>query len=232
MPRCPGQDQRFWKPDDIFEVECPVCEFSVEFWKDEPQVKCPSCKQLIVNPKLDLGCAKWCKHAEECLGQIAGQEKSNLSTRLIESLRQIAEADQSVVRSSLEVLRYAEKIQLEEGGEPLVVKASAILSHIYEVPTQPELETQTDNAAESLDLLIHNILEKQGIKKEFRDHVCRILTACRDDKSMDSLEFKIIWDACRLAQLGQHTSTPDGTETDIAWKTETGRILAKERFEN
>jgi ribosomal protein S27E len=86
MPRCPGQDQRFWKPDDIFEVECPVCEFSVEFWKDEPQVKCPSCKQLIVNPKLDLGCAKWCKHAEECLGQIAGQEKSNLSTRLIESL--------------------------------------------------------------------------------------------------------------------------------------------------
>jgi hypothetical protein len=75
-----------------------------------PQVKCPSCKQLIVNPKLDLGCAKWCKHAEECLGQISGQEKSNLSTRLIESLRQIAEADQSVVRSSLEVLRYAEML--------------------------------------------------------------------------------------------------------------------------
>ena len=230
MPRCPGQDQRFWKPDDIFEVECPVCEFSVEFWKDEPQVKCPSCKQIIVNPKLDLGCAKWCKHAEECLGQIAGQENSILSTRLIESLRQIADADQSVVRSSLEVLRYAEKIQLEEGGEPLVVKASAILSHIHELPAQSEPETRTENAAEGRDSLIYNILEKQGIKKEFMDHICRILTACRDDKSMDSLEFKIIWDACRLAQLGQHTSTPDETETNIPWKTRTGRILEKERL--
>ncbi|MHC4771182.1 MAG: HD domain-containing protein [Planctomycetota bacterium] len=223
MPRCPGQDQRFWKPDDIFEVECPVCEFSVEFWKDEPQVKCPSCKQIIVNPKLDLGCAKWCKHAEECLGQIAGQESSILSTRLIESLRQIADADQSVVRSSLEVLRYAEKIQQEEGGEPLVVKASAILSHIHELPSQSEPETRTENAAEGQDSLIYNILEKQGIKKESMDPVCRILNACRDDKSMDSLEFKIIWDAFHLAQLSQHASTLDGTETNIPWKTQTGR---------
>ena len=23
MFRCPGQDQRYWKPDDIFEVQCP-----------------------------------------------------------------------------------------------------------------------------------------------------------------------------------------------------------------
>ena len=25
MVRCPGQDQRFWKPDDTFEVTCPGC---------------------------------------------------------------------------------------------------------------------------------------------------------------------------------------------------------------
>ena len=232
MARCPGQDQRFWKLEDIFDVDCSQCGCSVEFWKDEPQVKCPNCKQVIVNPKLDLGCAKWCKYAKECLGQIAGEESSILSTRLIECLRQMADTDQSVVRSSLEVLRYAEKIQLEEGGQPLVVKASAILSHIHELPTRSESETRAENAADGQDSLISNILAKQGIQNEFVDHICQILTACRDDKRMDSLEFKIIWDACRLAQLGQHASAMDETVTKIPWKTPTGRRLAKERFEN
>ncbi|GAG02523.1 unnamed protein product [marine sediment metagenome] len=67
MVRCPGQDGRFWKPDDIFEVRCPGCGVSVEFFKDEPKLKCSKCKHIVVNPKIDLGCAKWCKYAEQCL---------------------------------------------------------------------------------------------------------------------------------------------------------------------
>ena len=43
MVRCPGQDQRFWKPGDIFEVKCPGCGGAVEFFKDEPKLKCPKC---------------------------------------------------------------------------------------------------------------------------------------------------------------------------------------------
>ena len=60
MVRCPGQDQRFWKPDDIFEVQCSGCGRAVEFFKDEPKLKCPGCGQIVVNPKIDLGCARWC----------------------------------------------------------------------------------------------------------------------------------------------------------------------------
>ena len=67
MPRCPGQDQRFWKPDDIFEVRCPGCDQTVEFFKDEPKLKCCKCGQTVVNPKVDLGCAEWCRYAEQCL---------------------------------------------------------------------------------------------------------------------------------------------------------------------
>ncbi len=68
MVRCPGQDQRFWKPDDIFEVQCPGCGNTIEFFKDEPKLKCRKCKRLVLNPKINLGCAKWCKYAEQCLG--------------------------------------------------------------------------------------------------------------------------------------------------------------------
>jgi hypothetical protein len=65
---CPGQDMRFWKPEDIFECPCPNCGGTIEFWKDDTRRKCRGCGQFARNPRLDLGCAQWCKHAEECLG--------------------------------------------------------------------------------------------------------------------------------------------------------------------
>ncbi len=68
MHKCPGQDPTQWKPEDITEVACPSCGYSLEFWKDEPKRDCPGCKKCIRNPKLDLGCAEWCKFADKCLG--------------------------------------------------------------------------------------------------------------------------------------------------------------------
>ena len=66
--RCPGQDTRLWRPEDIFEAPCPHCGESIEFWKDDPRRKCRGCGKDVPNPKLDLGCAQWCKYAKECLG--------------------------------------------------------------------------------------------------------------------------------------------------------------------
>ena len=64
---CPGQDMRYWKPEDIFTVPCPHCRAEIEFWKDEPVRQCPSCRKEVRNPKLDPGCAESCRHASECL---------------------------------------------------------------------------------------------------------------------------------------------------------------------
>jgi len=68
MLRCPGQDQRFWKPEDVFEVHCPGCGRSVEFFKDEPNVKCRNCSCVVINTKINLGCAQWCRYATQCAG--------------------------------------------------------------------------------------------------------------------------------------------------------------------
>ena len=64
--RCPGQDLRYWKPEDIFDVPCPFCGTEIEFWKDEPALFCPKCKKEIRNPKIDTSCAEWCKYTDEC----------------------------------------------------------------------------------------------------------------------------------------------------------------------
>jgi hypothetical protein len=65
---CPGQDNRFLKPEDLSEVVCPKCGARAEFWKDDSHRDCRKCGQRIRNPKMDIGCAKWCKFAEDCLG--------------------------------------------------------------------------------------------------------------------------------------------------------------------
>ena len=68
-PRCPGQDTRYWRPEDIFEVPCPTCGHRIEFFKDDPALNCRSCGQRVTNPKIDPGCASWCELAADCLGQ-------------------------------------------------------------------------------------------------------------------------------------------------------------------
>jgi hypothetical protein len=65
---CPGQDMQYWKPEDIFYIECPFCKTEIEFWKDEPVRTCRGCKKRIQNPQMDLGCTKWCKYVKECSG--------------------------------------------------------------------------------------------------------------------------------------------------------------------
>ena len=43
IDRCPGRDQRVWHDQDVYEVPCPQCGASVEFWKDDAQHKCEKC---------------------------------------------------------------------------------------------------------------------------------------------------------------------------------------------
>ena len=87
--RCPGQDMRFWKPDDIFEVRCPYCDGEMEFFKDEPFLRCRSCRREVRNPKLDLGCAEWCRFAKECLGDLpeTGADALSICDRLIKEMK-------------------------------------------------------------------------------------------------------------------------------------------------
>lgn len=67
MQRCPGQNQQFWNHEDIYYIVCPNCNSEIEFWKDEPYHTCGECSKIVRNPKIDTGCAQWCKYADECL---------------------------------------------------------------------------------------------------------------------------------------------------------------------
>ena len=68
VPKCPGQDMRNWKPEDIFYVQCSHCYTEIEFWKDEPARTCSGCKKRILNPRINMGCKEWCTYGKDCSG--------------------------------------------------------------------------------------------------------------------------------------------------------------------
>ena len=63
VERCPGQDARFLKPDDVRDEVCPACGAAVEFFKNDRSRKCPDCGTRFRNPRLDWGCAYGCPSA-------------------------------------------------------------------------------------------------------------------------------------------------------------------------
>jgi hypothetical protein len=64
--KCPGQDTRYWKGDDIFEITCPHCDNKVEFFKDDSSRKCKECENVVFNPKIKTDCFQYCKFADQC----------------------------------------------------------------------------------------------------------------------------------------------------------------------
>jgi hypothetical protein len=231
MFRCPGQDQRFWKPDDIFDIECPGCGTVIEFWKDEPRLKCPRCKCFIANPRLDLGCAKWCTHAPQCMGTSPDKEHGDLCSRLIGEMREIFADDGGRINHALKTLKYAESIQIVEGGEPLVVKAAAIL-HDISVPGSHPAQTDAEPSRIEAVRLAEGILNKQGVNTEMTREICDIITAHHCGKGADCLEFRILSDAHKLADF-QTIFTSVGKNTasariDASFETPQGRKLANQ----
>jgi hypothetical protein len=77
--QCPGQDTRFWKPGDIYDIRCPFCGSIIEFFKDDTRLTCKKCKKKVRNPKLDAGCSEYCPFKDECLGEVVEQQKARRS---------------------------------------------------------------------------------------------------------------------------------------------------------
>jgi HD superfamily phosphodiesterase len=236
IDKCPGQDKRFWKPGDVFEAPCPHCGAAVEFWKDEPRRRCRSCGKTAPNPKFDMGCAKWCKYAEACLGRPASETDEALCDSILAEVKNTFGPDERRVRHALEVLDYAEKILAVEKGDPLVVRAAALL---HDIGIREAERVHGSAAGKFQELegppIARRILEHLGVDKERTDHIARIVGSHHSAAGIDTTEFRIIWDADRLANIPEECA---GKALDQAlsfvrraYRTETGRALGEAAVE-
>jgi hypothetical protein len=208
--KCPGQDRRYWKGDVAFEVPCPQCGATVELFRDENAGRCPRCNHRFPNPGADFGCAQWCSLASECLGfapqpQAAAAERP-LAARVIQALEEVFRQDPNQILRALKVFQYAKELAAEEGGDPRIVLAAALLHGTNSQPSAADaasVERQAGVAACAANT--KEILQRIGLCAEMSAQVCTIVDALRtgedaDIDNADTVESRIVSDAVRLVE--------------------------------
>ncbi|MCF8043363.1 MAG: HD domain-containing protein [Desulfarculaceae bacterium] len=245
---CPGQDTKFWGPNDIFETACAHCGAQIEFFKDDASRRCPGCGQKVANPKLNLGCAQWCEHAKDCLGYdpkealaehaaAAGGGGESLLDRLLEAMKATFGRDSRRIEHAQAVLANAQELMKAEGGDPKVILAAAVL---HDIGIQAAEAKHGSAAGRWQELegppIAEAIMKDLGLDMETRDHVGRIIANHHSAKDIDTLEFRIIWDSDWLVNIPEEF--PEISREKMAkligkvFKTNTGRRMARNRFLN
>jgi predicted HD phosphohydrolase len=228
---------RFWKPEDIFEAPCPHCGARMEFWKDDVRRRCKSCGEMVRNARLDLGCAKWCKHAKECLGydpkSMNADEQRHDSTadQLIAAVKKEFGADQKRITHALQVLERAEEIMRDEGGQPRVVIAAALLHDIgiHEAERKHGSSAPEYQEAEGPPI-VRRILEQRGFDEKAIEEVCRIVGSHHTGGEIDTVEFRIIWDADHIVNLSQQAEPWDPEQVEQTIEKVFRTRMGKETF--
>ena len=205
--KCPGQDRGYWKADAVFEVPCPQCGASVEVFKDEPTGHCPRCDHRFPNPGVEIGCAAWCALAQECLG-VAPQSQSfvrpegALAARLIHALEERFQSDRPRFARTLKVFQFAKSLIGKQGGDPRVVLAAALLldlavRHSHGVASAGNVEDDSGGGI----VKARSLMKQNGLDEETSQSIDGILTSYRAGQELDTLEFRIVCEAARMADL-------------------------------
>jgi len=193
-------DVRFWKPKDIFDLRCPHCGTTIEFWKDDPKRTCSGCGKVVSNPHIDLGCAKWCQYAEECLGTLPDMAVSEAP--IIERLNALLEREfhdqPERMRRARSVCANAESLlSAGEHGDPRIIQVAALVlgSTLKNgQSTQPSF-INTDIVDDPQHLT--SLLGEAGIISPVAKRVCELVEAVHSGYLQESQECTVVWRALR-----------------------------------
>ncbi len=224
--KCPGQDRRFWKPEDIFEVECPSCGSKIEFWKDDVRQKCNGCGSELLNPRLDLACAQWCQYAEKCLAGLTLEE------RIIAEVFSIFREAPARMEHTFSVLKFARQILAAEGGDAQVVTAAALL-HDIGIKRAEEKCGGSEACYQEKEgpPIAREILTRLGVEDKVTDEACEIIAHHHTRPEMTSPNARIIWDANLLANINEKPVKPERDDAISLFLTETGKRLLETLIE-
>lgn len=222
--KCPGQDMQYWNSEAIYEVDCPECARAVEFYKDDTTRSCTHCGHRFVNPRLDFGCAAYCKYAEQCIGtlpeEFVGSQENLLKDKVAVEMKRFYKTDFKRIGFVSRAAGLAEKIGREEGVNLAIVLCAAYLKNIG----SGRLEAARE------------ILLRAGAKDEVVNEVCALIEASDSDNASTSLEASTLADAFAIALLEnenkQQPIEAEQFETFIeeTLRTTAGRQAARTSF--
>ncbi len=240
--KCPGQDSRFWKPEDIFDIQCLKCGSLIEFFKDDVKRKC-RCGQEIVNPRLDFGCAQWCEYGEQCLGVIPKEledlkkklETGRFKEKFSLTMKKYFEKDLQRIQHAQKVARFAEEIAKEEGGNPLVVLGSAYLHEIGVYEAEKKYgSSESEHQEKEGPSIVRNLLGRLGLKAQVIEEICDIIGHHSRPRKEETLNFQILYEAEWLVKIEENGISRDREKLESLipkiFMTDTGKRLVEDLY--
>ncbi|MGD8847909.1 MAG: phosphohydrolase, partial [Desulfobacteraceae bacterium] len=192
---------QYWNADAVFDVKCPQCSSSVEFFKDDTTRRCGQCGHRFVNPKMDFGCAAYCQYAEQCLGdlppELAARQEDLLKDRVAVAVKRHLKTDFKRIGHITRRARHAEAIAKHSSANaklPVVL----IAAFLWDLDPVDGGEPEASVAA--------SILSDLKAPAPLAEQVCKIL-ALRNASQSDGADtaFKIVSDAEAQALAEERT---------------------------
>jgi hypothetical protein len=192
--KCPGQDTQYWQADAIFDVPCPECGRSVEFFKDDTLRRCPHCGHRFMNPQMDFGCAAYCQYAEQCIGdlppELIAQKDDLFKDRIAVAVKKHLKTDFGRIGRATRVAGHADKIGRKAAANMAVVLSAAYL-YILKQPVAEQ------------------ILEELKAPAGLKTAVMAVLSGASGN-SPDILEAGVVADAVHIETLEARAKAGDG----------------------
>ena len=201
--QCPGQDNRYWDGEAVFEAPCPHCGNELEFFKDDSQRSCKQCGNRVLNPRIDFGCAAYCSHAEQCLGsmppELLAKQKNLFKDKLSIAVRKQLIASEDLYKKASMRTEFAEQLcKDEQRGDMAAVLATSLLVDV-DHPSAILKELKVDTA---MIEAVNNLLLWQ---------------TCNSDTEQASAD--IFHDACLLTEI----KTDSAPNSSSDFKTQSGK---------
>ncbi|MCP3926561.1 MAG: HD domain-containing protein [Desulfobacterales bacterium] len=236
--KCPGQDTQYWTDNAIYDAKCPECGDAVEFFKDDTTRKCSGCGHRFINPRMDFGCASYCQHAEQCLGnlppELLAERGDLLKDRVAIEMKRYFKSDFKRISHATRVARYADRIGKEEGGNLSVIISAAYLHDIGIHEAEKQYNSTAAKYQEELGPgIAKEILKKLGAIDEMIDEVCDIIGHHHHPRDEETVNFKALYDADLIANIEDNKKDSPIDEKKLekiikkSFLTESGGIEAK-----
>ena len=119
-------------------------------------------------------------------GERTTAQAQEVIPKLISEMEAVFGETSRMIDHTMTVLGHAEEISTEEGGDPLVVRASAIF-HDVGIPQAREIHGSSSGQFQEIEgpPIAREILTKHGVAPEAVDHICGIHNDSRcSDKSL------------------------------------------------
>jgi HD superfamily phosphohydrolase YqeK len=195
----------------------------------------------MVNPKMDFGCAAYCRFAEQCIGELPpeliAQKKDLLKDRVAVEMKHYFKQDFKRIGHATKVARYADQIVREERGDPAVVLSAAYLHDIGIHEAERKYQsTEAKYQEEEGPPIARDILTKLGAQPDLIDEVCDIIAHHHHPRPEETINYKAVYDADLIVNLEENQSEQKLPKEKLAalieknFFTEPGRKLAKSIF--